>query len=522
MRATAVPIRGACYAGNNTCAVVTKAGAEAPGRVCRDSGGIFDPNQPCVNPAPGYINFATLSGHFVSPLVINNQDGSVVQVPSTDLRARTFRGAEQIDAAITWINQQPADQPWMASVTFASAHTPVMQPPSGSLPSSEVDSSNLDCSNAVDQRVLTNEMEEALDSEVGQLLVGIGLATSGPGGQLIYNPKKSNTYIIVVTDNGSNGAVVKVPFDATRSKSSVYQTGVWVPGIVAGPIVKQPGRNVAAMVNIADLYQLFGELAGIDVHQSVPWTVDAESMFPYLRKPNQPSIRKTNFTQIGTNLHANGAINGPCVYNTTTCTQIAPTKGVCEDNNGVWWGAGATDPSTAGIPPEGLELCCDVAVWQADHSETISSNIYPLYAVAMRNARYKLVVNDYQSYDVAANGCAATTSTEFYQINQKVPIPKLDTADADLLASGVRLNPEQQKNYHALSVQLKTLLASQPACAADINLDGTVDYADIAEWGDYEELALGNSSWADVNQDGLTDDADLAIILQSQGACPNP
>jgi hypothetical protein len=158
---------GACYAGNNTCALITKTGAEAPGRVCRDSGGIFDPNQPCVNPAPGYINFATLSGHFVSPLVINNEDGSVVQEPSTDLRARTFRGTEQIDAAIAWINQQPTNQPWMASVAFASAHTPVMQPPSGSLPLSEVDSSNLDCSNAVDQRALTNEMEEALDGEVG-------------------------------------------------------------------------------------------------------------------------------------------------------------------------------------------------------------------------------------------------------------------------------------------------------------------------------------------------------------------
>ena len=35
-------------------------------------------------------------------------------------------------------------------------------------------------------------------------------------------------------------------------------------------------------------------------------------------------------------------------------------------------------------------------------------------------------------------GCAAATSTEFYQINQKVPIPKLETADADLLASGVK------------------------------------------------------------------------------------
>ena len=108
------------------------------------------------------------------------------------------------------------------------------------------------------------------------------------------------------------------------------------------------------MVNIVDLYQLFGELAGIDVHSSVPRTLDSESMLPYLKNPKQPSIRKTNFTQIGTNQHANGEINGPCVYNTTTCTQIAPTKGVCEDNNGTWWGAGATDPITAGIPPSGL------------------------------------------------------------------------------------------------------------------------------------------------------------------------
>ena len=36
----------------------------------------------------------------------------------------------------------------------------------------------------------------------------------------------------------------------------------------------------------------------------------------------------------------------------------------------------------------------------------------------------------------------------------------------------------------------------------------------------FEELSLGNSSWADLNLDGLTDDADLTIILQNQGACP--
>ncbi|MGH7934323.1 MAG: hypothetical protein ACREQN_14340 [Candidatus Binataceae bacterium] len=497
--------------------MITKSGAEAPGRICRDLGGIFDPGKPCVNPVPNDIKFTALSGHYVSPLVINNEDGSVEQVPLTDLRARTYRGTQVVDAAIAWINQQPKDQPWMASVMFATAHTPLMQPPSQLLPSSEADTSNLDCADLKDQGVLSNQMEEALDREVGRLLVATGLASLNPKGQLIYSPKNTNTYIILVTDNGSTGTVVKPPFDSSRAKSTAYQTGVWVPGIVAGPAVVSPGRNVLAMVNIADLYQLFGELGGINVHQSVPRTVDAQSMLPYLTSPKHASIRKTNFTEIGTNQHSNGAINGPCVYGGTTCTQIAPREDVCEDNNGVWWGAGSKVP---GVPSGGFKLCCDVAVWQADNDYTpMISTIYPYDAVAMRNDSYKLVVNKYESYDAATNACAATTSTEFYQINEDVPIPKLDTAGSNLLATGTKLTPEQQKNYDFLTRKLQTLLASQPACPSDINLDGVVNQSDVQQWAMLAQLSMGNSSWADINQDGLTNNADLAIIEQNMGRC---
>jgi hypothetical protein len=166
-------------------------------------------------------------------------------------------------------------------------------------------------------------------------------------------------------------------------------------------------------------------------------------------------------------LHANGGINGPCQYNTTTCTQIAPTKSVCEDNGGIWWGANATDPSTEGIPSGGLTLCCEVAVWQAEHGQTISTNIYPLEAFAIRNDRYKLVINDYQAYDATSNSCVATSTKEFHKINEDAPLPKLDTAYANLLATGTKLKPWQQQNYNSLTAQLKTLLASQPqgACS---------------------------------------------------------
>ncbi len=511
---------GACYAGDGTCQVIAKTTAEAPGRICRDRGGIFDPDKICVSPVPEYIDFGTLSGHYVSPLVIDNGTKPVDQVASTDIRARTYRGIEQVDAAISWINQQPKNQPWMASVTFAIAHTPLMQPPSQLVPASEPDTSNLDCTDLVDQNIINFQMEEALDAEVGRLLVSTGLATTGPNGQLIYKAQ-NNTYVIFVNDNGSTGTVVKSPFDTSRAKSTAYQTGVWVPAIVAGPVVKRPGRQVKAMVNIADLYQLVGELAGIDVHASVPAIVDAESMLPYLKNPNRASIRKTNYTEVGTNFHANGEINGPCQYGGGICTQIAPTKGVCEDNNGTWWGAGADDPVTSGIPPQGFTLCCEVAQWQADHpsANPMVTQIYPLEAKAIRNKNYKIVVNSYESYDATSDACVPTSTTEFYQINEDVPTPLLDEAGDDLLTNQPKLNGRQQRNFNSLNQELSSLLASQPICPGDINLDGVVNYLDIGEWGNFEAIS-GLSSWGDINQDGVTDDADLAIILQNQGLCP--
>jgi hypothetical protein len=524
---------GACYAADGTCSVITKTSAEAPGRVCRDSGGIFDPNQACTSPPPANLNFSTYSGHYVSPLVINYADGTVEQVPATDLRARTWRATELVDAAIAWVQQQPRNQPWMAALSFSLTHTPFMQPPSQTLPRTEPDSSNLECTsgssdsttggdcsfgcnNIADQRLISNEMEESLDFEIGRFLTTTGIATAGPNGRLLYNPGKTNTYVIFVTDNGSLGSVVKPPFDPTRAKSTAYQTGVWVPGIVAGPGVVKPGRETDAMVNIVDIYQLVGELAGIDVHKQVKWIVDAQSMLPYLTNPKQPSIRRTNYTEIGTNQHADGEINGPCVYGGNTCTQIAPTPGVCQDNNGVWWGQGATAPGTN---PAGEQFCCDVAIYQHDHNEPVIGTIYPLSSYAIRNDHYKLVVSQYKNYDPGTNACVDTTSDEFYEINEDDP-PKLDTAPSDLLARKKPLSSEQRRNYVALRKQVNALHNRQPFCTADINLDRVVNELDIDQWSMFEALTSG-SSWADINQDGLTDGVDEGLIMQHFGACPN-
>src|SRR5690606_11708736 len=102
-----------------------------------------------------------------------------------------------------------------------------------------------------------------------------------------------------------------------------YQTGVWVPLIVAGPTVKEPDRDVEHMVNSVDLFSLFGEVAGIDVRQAVPSAraLDAQPVLPYLTEPGRASIRATNYTEMGANIASTQvAAAPPCVI---------PSSNVC-------------------------------------------------------------------------------------------------------------------------------------------------------------------------------------------------
>src|SRR5690606_24172060 len=111
-----------------------------------------------------------------------------------------------------------------------------------------------DCKDPAQQRVLTNQMLEAMDHEISRLLIETGLATRNYDGSLEYHPEETNTVVIIVGDNGTYAPSVKAPFNPTRAKGFPYQSGVWVPLIVSGPMVAEPGREVPHMVNTADLF----------------------------------------------------------------------------------------------------------------------------------------------------------------------------------------------------------------------------------------------------------------------------
>jgi hypothetical protein len=241
----------------------------------------------------------------------------------------------------------------------------------------------------------------------------------------------------------------------------------------------------------------------------VPRPIDSVAMLPYLVDPNQASIRTTNFTQIGPNLQADGGNNGPCNID-ASCTQIPVSKSVCEDNNGVWYGAGS---DVAGVPPEGLARCCNVIAFLVANNVD-PPTIAPDFSAAVRNDRYKIVQNKTMQYQSQDAPCVETVETEFYEINEAVPLPLLDNADKELSLSA--LTSEQQAIYDALLAQLNATLDSAPSCPGDGNIDSVVNQQDLDQWSVYSEN-WGLSSVYDFNLDGHTDAADQSVIMQNVG-----
>jgi len=512
---------GACYFVNQTCAQLT-AGAQTPtpGRACLERGGIFAPVSTCSATPPSSVNFTLQNAYYASQLIINRPDGSYTVIPAQDASgaARGYRSVIESDRAIEWIKTQTTTTPWMATVSYSSAHTPYQAPPPTMLPAGSVATSGFNClSSEPDQRVLSNQMIEAMDAEIGRVLIETGVARRAPDGRILFDPKHSDTMIVIMGDNGTYAPAVKAPFNPLRAKATVYQTGVWTPLIVAGPLVEAPGRQVSAMVNIADVFQLFGEMGGADVHALVPKSrpIDSVAMLPYLRNPNQASLRKTNFTQLASNIHAVGYVVPPCVVaSVNTCVQLFPTQQLCASEGGVWWGVpDASNPPLpvgAGAPQSD---CCSVNKYLLAQSPAQpTAAVLPDWQMAMRDTDYKLVRSATTDVDTTSGQCATTTTTEFYRINDQVP-PLLDNAERNLLLKR-SLDPRETAAFASLNVSLQKLLASNVPCRGDGNLDGVVNQADIDQFNYWANVTASASSWYDFNTDGFTNQADVAFMTQ--------
>lgn len=233
-----------------------------------DAHGDLSPN------AAGWPHFAGflqggLPSYFAWPRVV---DG----VPAT---STTYATSQQVDDALAWIGTQT--KPWLAMVAFAAPHSPFHAPPA------HLHTENLEgLDPGEQQRAFYRAMVQAMDTEIGRLLAGLG-------------PARTNTVVVFLGDNGTPQEVTRTAFGPPRQKGTLYEGGVRVPLIVQGPAVTATNPACDELVGVADLFPTLLELRGASLAALLPPGVpyDGVSILPLLRGQPGP-VRPSVYTEI--------------------------------------------------------------------------------------------------------------------------------------------------------------------------------------------------------------------------------
>jgi arylsulfatase A-like enzyme len=524
---------GGCYRLDKnqdiSCRYIDAANAQAgttPARSCLQQGGIFTANLTCGQATPTTDDFANYNAYYVWPRFAMRGAKPPAATPACDPSTvdRRYMTTAQSDDGASWWNKQTG--PRMLTLSFNAMHTPFQKASTSVVP--DLLDRTSTCNSSAPQRFLLNSILEGADVEIGRFLADAGLADLDPTGRTITKLKLKDTMVVIVGDNGSFGPTVRAQdgFSAPRSKATIYQTGVWVPLVVTGPLVSEPGRKVDELVNVVDLFNLFGAVAGVNVDTVVPPSrvLDAKPLLPYLTSASAEPIRETSFTQVaaGTFTPDPEERSYPCSIAGVCNDTLFATEGLCLDQAGTWYGPGGATQATS---------CCAVA------AANPGTTIIPPSQYATRNKRYKLaeIVNTDCSAPLAAGETGAfpwaeyqtTKSYEFYDIQQTAANPLgMDNSDANYLAdcpSGTDPRSCLPKNLRPAYDQLRAVLdrvksSTQPqmTCATkgDGNLDLFVNELDVST---FETFRGKGPSRYDINLDGETNNADLKIIKANQG-----
>lgn len=507
-----------------------------------DGSPIFQCDGPDADNSRARIEAATVAGagwdlwngYYVWPRTVN-EDG--VANDDSLPASKYFRAnadLNQSQDAINFIKAQKAkgsSSNWMCTLSFSGDHTPLQSPPTSSvnsdwpqlLPYACGAQSNIEHDQVVlaAQRKTSDHNIESLDTRIRTVLLETGLAHESKSGALVLDA--SDTLIVVMGDNGSFLTTVKLPFTPLRSKSTIYQTGVCVPLVMAGGPTIAPGRAVDHMVNAVDLFQLWGEIAGINVHDAVPAgrKLDCFPMLGYLTNPKTPSYRSINFAEyfapkLFVEAESGTETCGPCLLQGgEICTDtFLASELFCTLQGGVWYGEGSTKGEFAS--------CCEILAAPGGEGAEINSILFPA-AQTITDGRWKLLSRTIPCPDaIATRNYTLPYQYEFYDLPD-CPFANIlfgrgiDNKDYNLLLptgdADKDLDPEALAAYNKLLAQLQVLNDSFVAPVGDITLDGSVDAHDLTAMLDF----WAESSVADLNNDATTDGEDLAILLNNWG-----
>ena len=174
---------------------------------------------------------------------------------------------QKVNDAINWVSEQSSN-PWFLWLAFNLPHYPHHIPEVEGLASNGLDPN--------DHRSALDIMTARMDQEIGRLLKGIG------------EDELENTIIVLIGDNGTTGEANDPPFHPDRGKFTLYEGGLRVPLMIAGPGIPI-GEQSAVMVNSTDLFATLIELTGSEIPDGL--VHDSISLRPYFDNPSAASIR---------------------------------------------------------------------------------------------------------------------------------------------------------------------------------------------------------------------------------------
>ena len=507
---------GACYAANGGCAVISAPETSEPGRTCMEQGGLFDPNSVCMSPPPAHLDFELENAYYVGKLErMSKPDQAGMPIEIEEFTAREYRTTVESNEAIRWLSARAgSDDPYFLAVSYSAAHTPLQQIPQIGVTAvtGVTTSSSLDCNDSIAQRGIQKAIISHMSEEIGRVLVESGLMSrTGPGNSLQLTAEGENTLIVIMGDNGTLGYSVNVPFDPTRAKGQVYQTGVQVPLLIAGTGVADVGLPRHGLTSILDIYGLISDAAGLTI-DSRAGPFQPVSLAGNLTHAQTANRRSKIAVNVAPNVQPNGLFNPPCALG-TACSVTPVDKGVCEDNSGVWFGPGAdgVTPGGASIPSSGFTACWAVNEFLYGLDEP-TLKVLPTSQYGAATETHKYVVTSWVDFDPNSDGPKTTNIEELFVIKDADGNPLIDFESANLLTS-VNLPDDARLALEVLKGELQQYQALTWD-AKDGNRDGVVNTLDLTLAAQIS-TSWGLSSVYDINLDGVTNSDDLEAIRQA-------
>jgi arylsulfatase B len=190
------------------------------------------------------------------------------------VRRTEYLTTVEADDAIAAITTTP--EPWLVVLALHAPHTPFDPPPDDLYSGPRVTPES-------PRPRLVDAMVEAMDRELGRVLAQVDLGT---------------TTVVALGDNGTGEQAARAPYSEDHAKFSVYEGGVRVPLLVAGPHVRAPGSTSDALVHLVDVLPTLAELGGVrDPAAWVEAPIDGLSLLPLLVDPDRGSLRELLYTQ---------------------------------------------------------------------------------------------------------------------------------------------------------------------------------------------------------------------------------